>query len=182
MYIYTIGHWRHSKDDFVRLLTDHDVTHLVDVRSYPGSRATPHFNREQMKVWLPERHVGYTHLTALGGRRRKQPVDRSLNAGWIQASFRNYADYTLMPGFLRGLQHMEAIAREQVTAYMCAETVPWRCHRLLISNVLVSLGWEVRHILTDSTVIPHVLGEWGARHSFDEEGNVIYPRPRSQQK
>ena len=144
--LFTIGHSTHSIEEFIALLNAHRVHHLVDVRSIPKSRHVPQFNTDALASSLSAANIGYTHLKALGGRRSTRKD--SLNTGWRNASFRGYADYMATPQFAEGLAALTQIASTTPTAIMCAEAVPWRCHRSLISDAMILKGWEVRDILT----------------------------------
>ena len=108
MEVYTIGHSTHTQEAFLKLLNDAEITQLIDVRAFPGSCKFPHFHQNQMKRWLPEHDIGYTHIAALGGRRTKSNIiNPERNAGWINQSFHNYADYTLTPEFEAGIEQLE---------------------------------------------------------------------------
>lgn len=175
MNIFTIGHSTHSKLEFLAILKTYDIERLVDVRSYPGSRYMPHFNQENMKQWLPESNIEYFHMPDLGGRRRKnKEIDESIVAGWRHVSFRNYAAYALSNKYDLALDKLIQLAKEKRVCYMCAESVPWRCHRSIISNNLVLKGWTVHHIIDGSNEILHIFGKYGAKPVV--EGNqLIYP-------
>lgn len=174
--LWTIGHWTCPIPDFMEPLKEHEIDVLVDVRAHPGSRRNPQFGQDAMAEWLPEHGVRYQRMEKLGGRRRKQKdVDPDVNAGWENASFKNYADYTLTEDFREGLKELEALASENNVAIMCGEPMPWRCHRLLVSNVLVSRDWDVWHLMTNGKPKQHVLGQWGATPTKDSEGHLIYP-------
>ena len=142
----TIGHSRRTQEEFVELLWVHGVSCVVDVRSLPRSRCVPHFNREQMEVWVPEAGVSYRWLPALGGLRN--PAKESPHPNLRNPRFRAYADYMLTAEFDRALDDLLAIAADERIAIMCAEAVPWKCHRWLISDALVSRGYQVEHILS----------------------------------
>jgi uncharacterized protein (DUF488 family) len=142
--IWTIGHSTRPWDDFVSLLTAAGVRQLVDIRSYPGSRRYPHFNRETMETVLPRAGIAYRWMPALGGRRKPDPASR--NTAWRNAAFRGYADYMDTNAFAEGLAALETLAEKTPTAYMCSEAVWWRCHRGLVSDALKSRGWTVLHI------------------------------------
>ena len=173
--IWTIGHSTHPADEFVELLRAHEIESLVDVRSFPGSRRCPWFDKTPMRGWLGAAGVDYTHLRALGGRRGRQDgVDPALNDGWHNTSFHNYADYTTTAAYEAGLADLQARARERRLAFMCSEVVPWRCHRSLIASSLTATGWDVRHIVDRSTPQPHVIGAWGPPARIDA-GHVTYP-------
>lgn len=128
-----------------------------------------------MESWLPDAGIAYTHMGDLGGRRRRADVDRSLNAGWNNDSFRNYADYTLDDAYGAAIARLEDHAIGQRTVIMCGEPVPWRCHRSIIADNLVSRGWHVTHLLHGGDPIVHELGRWGAKPVLTPDGHVIYP-------
>lgn len=128
-----------------------------------------------MSRWLNEDGIGYLHLPELAGRRRKQDVDPAINAGWQNASFKNYADYTLTDEYRRGLSELIALARSQRVAIMCGEPMTWRCHRQLITNSLVARGWTVWHLISGSATRQHRLGQWGATPVVDDRKRVAYP-------
>jgi uncharacterized protein (DUF488 family) len=153
--LFTVGHSTHSIQEFIDLLKAHSVQHLADVRSIPKSRHCPQFNSEALGASLDAGGIGYTLLKALGGRRHS--CKNSINTGWRNASFRGYADYMATPAFAEGLDELTAIAREQTTAIMCAEAVPWRCHRSLIADAMMLRGWEVREIMSAQPAKPHKL-------------------------
>lgn len=172
--LWTIGHWTHPVTDFLALLHERGTESLVDVRAHPGSRRSPQFGSDAMSAWLADDGIDYRRLAALSGRRPRQDVDPRINGGWQNNSFKNYADYTLADEYHRGVQELEAVAASRRTAVMCGEPVPWRCHRLLISNTLVARGWSVHHIMPDGTVREHVLGQWGAPALVEGDG-LTYP-------
>lgn len=143
--IYTIGHSTHTLEDFIAMLTSFKIELLADIRSYPGSRKFPHFNKENLPASLAENDIEYIHLRELGGR-RKVKAD-SDNMGWRVAAFRGYADYMETDNFKKAIKELEDIAFEKRVAYMCAEAVWWRCHRSLVSDYLKLDGWTVLHIM-----------------------------------
>lgn len=148
--LYTIGHARHGLADFVHLLQGVDVTRLVDVRSFPRSRANPQFNVDTLPAVLQPHGISYRHMPALGGRRpRQRDIPPECNALWNNQSFHNYADYSQQPAFATALQQLVAESRQQRTAFMCSETVWWRCHRRIITDWLLARGETVWHILPD---------------------------------
>jgi uncharacterized protein (DUF488 family) len=167
--MWTIGHSTRSLEAFVALLHAHGIERLVDVRRFPRSRRHPHFNTDALAEALPALGLAYRHLPGLGGFRR--PRADSRNARWRNAAFRGYADYMETEEFARHLATLLDEARSGRTAIMCAEAVPWRCHRSLISDALVARGVEMRHILGPAPAEPHTLTA-GARV---EGGRVIYP-------
>ncbi|MDQ2652734.1 MAG: DUF488 domain-containing protein, partial [Chloroflexota bacterium] len=139
---YTIGHSTRTQDDFIALLRHYGVATLVDVRTMPRSRHNPQFNLEELTTALPEAGLAYVHLPLLGGLRRGLGAD-SPNTGWRNASFRAYADYMQTADFASGLHELHAIALKGPVALMCAEAVPWRCHRSLIADALTIRGVDV---------------------------------------
>jgi uncharacterized protein (DUF488 family) len=151
----TIGHSTHSIEEFIALLSAHGIRHLVDVRSIPKSRHVPQFNSEALASSLQFAGIAYTHLKNLGGRRHSRKD--STNTGWRNTSFRGYADYIATPQFAEGLAALIEIARATPTTIMCAEAVPWRCHRSLIADALILKGWQVRDILTSASPAEHKL-------------------------
>lgn len=144
--IFTVGHSNRSIEDFVALLKSHSVKRLVDVRTIPRSRHNPQFNREALAASVRRARIAYTHLPKLGGLRRTRPD--SVNTGWQNSSFRGFADYMQTPEFASALARLEKLARTKLCAIMCAEAVPWRCHRSLIADALTVRGHAVEHIMT----------------------------------
>jgi uncharacterized protein (DUF488 family) len=153
--IYTIGHSTRSADAFVALLGAHRVTSLADVRTVPRSRHNPQFNGETLAGTLAANGIGYARFPGLGGFRRTSPA--SPNAGWRNASFRGYADYMQTPAFAENLGLLIALAEEATVAVMCAEAVPWRCHRSLIADALVVRGIRVEEIVSEMKTSVHKL-------------------------
>lgn len=143
--IWTIGHSTLSIEQFIERLRSFEIEVLVDVRSYPGSRRYPHFNRENLAQSLTEAGITYIHAPDLGGRRRARPD--SLNMSWRNESFRGYADYMETKEFTEGIGRLLQTAREHRTAIMCSEAVWWRCHRSMISDYLKADGILVNHIM-----------------------------------
>lgn len=140
-------------DEFIKILKEHGVEEIVDVRSMPKSRHCPQFNGDSLDESLGKAHMRYTHIQKLGGHRHSRKD--SINLGWRNASFRGYADYMATPEFSEGLDALARIARAKKTAIMCAEAVPWRCHRSLIGDALVARGVEVFEISSLARVQPH---------------------------
>jgi len=169
--IWTIGHSTRPIEDFIALLTAHGIALLADVRTVPRSRHNPQFNRETLPQSLEAAGIGYRHAPALGGLRRSRPD--SINTGWKNASFRGYADYMQTEAFWQALEELMASAREQPTAIVCAEAVPWRCHRSLIADALTTRGWTVGHILSAAPAHTHQMTPF-ARSAGDR---LIYPLP-----
>jgi uncharacterized protein (DUF488 family) len=154
--LYTIGHSTRTLDELVSALKAHGVETLVDIRAFPMSRRLPHFNREALTNSLSERGVRYIWMQALGGYRKATRKD-SPHTALRNASFRNYADYTLTPEFEQAAAELIRIASASRTAYMCAERVYFRCHRMIVSDWLVAHGQEVLHIDAEGPVRPHKL-------------------------
>jgi len=176
--IWTIGHSTRSIEEFLEMLNDHAITSVVDVRSYPGSRRCPQFGREIMSEWLANDALSYQHASDLGGRRgRQHDVDPTINSAWKNASFRNYADYTLSDDYRAALSNLATIARASRVAFMCSEALPWRCHRSLIADSLVARDEAVHHIMTAGKIIEHQLGQWGPEPTV-VAGWITYPEPQ----
>jgi uncharacterized protein (DUF488 family) len=154
--LYTVGHSTRSLDDFIETLHAHQIQTLVDVRAFPMSRRLPQFNRESFENSLPAAGIRYVWMKALGGYRKKVRED-SPHLALRNASFRNYADYMLTPEFEKTMAELVALAESSRTAYMCAERVYFRCHRMLVSDWLVAHGHEVVHIDGTGPVKPHRL-------------------------
>lgn len=151
----TIGHSTRPLAEFIRLLHIHGVTRVVDVRSVPRSRHNPQFNKETLPHALEQAGVGYIHLAGLGGLRHARRD--SPNQGWRNASFRGYADYMQTPEFAQGLDDLMRLARHDRIALMCAEAVPWRCHRSLIADALLVRGIPTADILSPTRRQVHTL-------------------------
>lgn len=175
--LYTIGHARHPLDEFVHLLQGVGVTQLVDVRSFPRSRTNPQFNMDALPAALAPHGIRYQHMPALGGRRNLQKnIPPQLNAFWDNRSFHNYADYSQQPEFAEALEQLVAISQRQRTAFMCSETVWWRCHRRIIADQLLGMGEAVRHIMAG-----HVEDARLTRFAkVQADGSVTYPAPPAQ--
>ncbi|MCP2030749.1 uncharacterized protein (DUF488 family) [Okibacterium sp. HSC-33S16] len=154
-HVFTVGHSTHPFDEFVEMLSGHGVTLVADVRTVPKSRHNPQFAGDELQRTLPERSIGYQHLSALGGLRR--PTRDSVNAGWNNSSFRGYADYMQTEQFSDGLAELIALTADDTVAIMCAEAVPWRCHRSLIGDALLVRDFEVDDIMSASSARPHTL-------------------------
>lgn len=170
--IYTIGHSTLTLAELVGLLREHGVTRLADIRRFPGSRRHPHFSKESLEDALPRRaSIAYLHFEALGGRRR--PLKNSPNAAWESDQFRGYADHMATEEFRSAIETL--LDSDQPTAVMCAEAVPWNCHRNLLSDDLVRRGIEVVHITGPGQSHAHKLNEM-ARIDGDR---VVYPPTQS---
>ncbi|MBM7579736.1 DUF488 domain-containing protein [Jeotgalibacillus terrae] len=180
MIFHTIGHYNHTEKEFLHMLQAADIDFIADVRAFPASKRSPQFKKENLERWLKEAGIGYRHFPELGGRRKVSgEIGETLNAGWKNRSFHNYADYTMTDEFKIGIGELVKLGERQQVAYMCSEHHPARCHRLIISNFLQANGWEVRHIVPGSKgeaeVVSHELGKWGAVPVIEESGEVVYP-------
>jgi uncharacterized protein (DUF488 family) len=167
--VFTIGHSTRPIGEFINLVTAHGVQRLIDVRTIPQSRHNPQFGREQLSSSLEHAGIHYTHMPGLGGLRR--PRKDSMNTGWRNASFRGYADYMQTREFEESLERCIALAKEEQVALMCAEAVPWRCHRSLIADALLARGIDVREITSTTEARPHALTHWARV----EGTKVTYP-------
>lgn len=166
--IWTVGHSTLALDEFVARLKSFEIALLADIRSFPGSRRFPHFNKEALKISLPENKIEYIHLVKLGGRRK--PRNDSHNTGWRVEAFRGYADYMETEDFSKAVKELELFAAEKRTAYMCSEAVWWRCHRSLVSDYLKFNGWTVMHIMNVNKADEHPY----TKPARIENGNLVY--------
>lgn len=169
--VYTIGHSTRSLDEFVSLLSGFGIEQVVDIRTIPRSRHNPQFDRETLRVSLEDGGLAYRHMEGLGGLRHGRPD--SPNRGWRSASFRGFADYMQTEEFKDALEELITLAHRSRTAIMCAEAVPWRCHRYLIADALVVRGYEVEHIMGRAASRRHTLNPL----AVFEEGELSYPPP-----
>lgn len=184
--LWTIGHSTRPIEEFLALLMAHGIQQLVDVRTVPRSLHNPQFNTDALAKSLAKAGISYQHSADLGGLRK--PSKDSINAGWHNKSFRGYADYMQSKEFGKAIEELMADSRPPVVspahpghaetrplrvAIMCAEAVPWRCHRSLIADALVSRGFEVRHIMTETKADPHKLTSFATV----ENGLLRYPDP-----
>lgn len=169
LHVLTVGHSTRSLEAFAGLLRAHGAEHVVDVRTVPRSRRNPQFNRETLPEALAAYGIGYMHLPSLGGLRH--PHADSPNTAWHNLSFRGYADYMATPEFAVGLDELLALAGQRRVAIMCAEAVPWRCHRSLIADALLVRGVQVEDILSATRRAPHRLTPFASV----EGTRIIYP-------
>jgi uncharacterized protein (DUF488 family) len=170
--IFTIGHSTHTTREFMQILESFDIEILVDVRHYPGSRHVPQFGKARLRQSLKRHGIDYTHIVELGGRRRVDK-DSHLNDGWRSAQFRGYADYMQTEEFDHALKELMKIARRSRTVIMCAEAVPWRCHRSMIGDALIAHGFKVEDIFSEDKMKLHHLTSF-AKVKGD---TVTYPGP-----
>jgi uncharacterized protein (DUF488 family) len=171
MAIYTVGHSTRPIDDFLGLLRPRDIRVLADVRTVPGSRRHPQFGQPSLAAALSDEGIVYGHFPSLGGLRKSGP--HSQNLGWKNPSFRAYADHMATPQFEAGVAELLELSERGPLAIMCAEAVPWKCHRSLLSDVLVARGVEVLHITSAGQASPHRLTSF----AVVEGGRVRYPAP-----
>lgn len=167
--IYTIGHSTRTIEEFIEMLKHYGIEQVVDVRTIPRSRKNPQFNRDELEHVLPSVGINYTHLKSLGGLRR--PMKDSPNGAWRNDSFRGYADYMQTPQFEEAVSHLMEIAANTTTAIMCAETLPWRCHRTLIADAMVVRGFSVTEIFDKDKSQPHRITQF----ALVEGQKITYP-------
>jgi uncharacterized protein (DUF488 family) len=177
--IYTIGHSTRTLEEFAELLKAYIITFVLDVRTVPRSRHNSQFNKETLPTSLKELDIRYRHMPEIGGLRHPKPD--SINLAWKNSSFRGYADYMQSKEFTEALLRLIALARENCLAVMCAEALPWRCHRSLISDALVTRHIKVLHIISKTDTIDHKLNEIAL-----VDGNTItyplYSKDKAQMK
>jgi uncharacterized protein (DUF488 family) len=167
--IFTIGHSTRTLAEFIDLVKTYGVTLIVDVRTVPRSKHNPQFNKETLPNSLKHHSIKYIHMPEIGGLRR--PKHDSINLFWRNSSFRGYADYMQTKEFTDNLLKIIALARENCLALMCAEALPWRCHRSLVSDALVARHVKLQHIISATSCINHALNE--AAHV--EGTQITYP-------
>jgi len=167
--IYTIGHSTHSIDQFVKTLQAYRIELVVDIRTIPRSRHNPQFNENELKLVLEQHDIGYLHLKQLGGLSHTSTT--SINTGWTNLSFRGFADYMQTPEFQKGIELLIEASNLRQTVIMCAEAVPWRCHRSLIGDALVVRNIEVEDIMSEKITKSHKITHWAK-----VDGDIItYP-------
>jgi uncharacterized protein (DUF488 family) len=170
--LYTIGHSTRTILEFAELLKSHNIQKVVDVRTIPKSHHNLQFNEDTLGNSLEKVGIKYTHLSELGGLRHT--TKDSKNLGWNNLSFRGFADYMDTKEFEKGLKLLEKIAKKERVAIMCAEAVPWRCHRSLIADVLVKQHWSVFDIMTLKTASKHRMTPF----LKVRQGKLTYPKPK----
>jgi uncharacterized protein (DUF488 family) len=168
--IMTIGHSTRSFEELVELLKSNAVTMLVDVRTIPKSRTNPQFNKDVLPVALKEEGIKYKHMDNLGGLRHAKAD--SPNSVWENASFRGYADYMETDEFRGAVENLLKLAKQESVAIMCSEAVWWRCHRSMIADELVAVGFDVKHIKNEKEPRPHTLRSF----AHVDRGHVSYHR------
>lgn len=167
--LWTVGHSTRPIEEFIGLLQTHGIQLMVDVRTIPFSRRNPQFHQESLAQSLREAGLQYRHMPVLGGRRKSRPD--SVNVGWRNQGFRGYADYMQTQEFWDALEELVDIGQQSPSVVMCAEAVPWRCHRSLIADALVIRGWTVQHIISASSLKTHTLTPFAK----PEAGRLTYP-------
>lgn len=176
--LYTIGHSTHTFQEFLAILQVHQITQIIDVRTIPKSRHVPWFNENELKISLSQEKIAYKHIPKLGGLRRTSK--NSINTGWRNASFRGFADYMQTPEFFEGLKELNNIIKKsQRVAIMCAEAVPWRCHRSLIADAEIARHYIVREIISKSSVHQHKLTDFAMINRKKRPIQIYYPQSTS---
>lgn len=169
--VYTIGHSTHPIEEFVGMLKANGVERLIDVRTVPKSRHNPQFGESELRASMPGAGIDYQRLPALGGLRHSAAAETTVNGAWRNKSFRSYADYMQTPAFAAGITELIDLARKQTVAIMCAEAVPWRCHRSLVGDALLARGVHVDDIMSPTSTKPHSL----TRFAKVDGDQVWYP-------
>jgi uncharacterized protein (DUF488 family) len=173
--IYTIGHSNRPASEFIAMLEGHGVVNLADVRTIPRSRHNPQFNADSLPASLAAHSIRYVSMRELGGLRKPKPD--SVNLGWRNESFRGYADYMQTPAFEAALRELVDLGATAPTAIMCAEAVPWRCHRSLVADALLAHGVEAVEIASATRATPHKLTPFarvdGTRVTYPAEGTLL---------
>ena len=174
--IFAIGYSTHSIEAFIDLLHANDIKMVIDIRTIPKSHHCPQYNKEDIKEFLKTAKINYRHMKELGGLRHASKD--SINTGWVNASFRGFADYMQTSEFEAALEKLEKLAQKKRCALMCAEGIPWRCHRSLIADALTLKKWKVFHIQSKKTIKLH------KRTSFlkVKNGQITYPYIRIKKK
>lgn len=168
--VFTIGHSTRSIEEFLEILKHFHIAELIDIRTVPKSRHNPQFNEHELAHVLRNHHIGYRHEKHLGGLRHAHKD--SVNVGWENVSFRGFADYMQTEEFNNALQKLIEIAQHKTVAIMCAEAVPWRCHRSLVGDALLVHGFDVEDIYSLTSVKPHTLTPWAVVHGK----KISYPK------
>jgi uncharacterized protein (DUF488 family) len=167
--VYTIGHSTRTVDEFIHILNAYAINLLADIRTVPRSRRNPQYEQAALRESLRQAGISYVHMPSLGGLRHAHKD--SVNTGWKNASFRGYADYMQTQGFADAVDELAALAGEHMVAIMCAEAVPWRCHRSLVGDALLVRCVEVIDILSETSAKPHKLTPWAQV----EGSRITYP-------
>ncbi len=169
--VYTVGHSTRTAEEFAALLKTFGIEQLADIRTIPRSRKNPQFESAALRDVLHQHGIAYVHVPSLGGLRH--PRKDSINTAWRNDSFRGYADYMQTPEFTAALNNLIELAAARTTAIMCAEAVPWRCHRSLVGDALLIRGIPVVDIMSPTSAKEHKLTAW----AHVEGSRVTYPKP-----
>lgn len=175
--IYTIGHSNREIEVFLEMLVAHGIQQLIDVRSIPKSRMFPWFNKENLSKSLKKLHIAYHHMPELGGRRHT--TKESKNTGWHHSAFRGYADYMQSDEFYLGLKALNQLIIGKKTVIMCAEALPWQCHRSLIADAEIARGVKVLDIFSKTNVKEHKLTSFAVIDKTKRPIRVTYPSPQN---
>jgi len=167
--IHTIGHSTRPIDEFIAMLKAHGITRLIDIRTIPRSRQNPQYNDDALERELHASGIGYAHMKALGGLRH--PRKDSVNTGWRNESFRGYADYMQTDAFASAVEALIVASANERVAIMCAEAVPWRCHRSLVADSLTAHGYPTQHIISHTKSYGHTMTPFARIHGT----SIIYP-------
>lgn len=168
--IFTVGHSTHEIHEFIEILRAYGIKRLIDIRTIPRSRHNPQFSREELAKTLRSKRINYKHMKDLGGLRHT--TANSVNQGWRNKSFRGYADYMATKEFAAALDKLIEISKEKPIAIMCAESVPWRCHRSLVADALTNKGILVKHIMSKTSSKEHTFSPM----AIMQNGHIIYPK------
>ena len=167
--IFTIGHSTNTAEQFISLLKAHDIKQLIDIRTIPKSRHNPQFNKDALEKYIRSSGIGYRHMKNLGGLRHSRA--NSINLGWNNLSFRGFADYMASEEFAQALDSLINLAKKKKTAIMCAEALPWRCHRSLVADALNRKKWKVFHFMSKNTASLHKMTPF----LRIQKGKIVYP-------
>lgn len=170
-HIWTVGHSTRTIEAFIDLLESYEIARVVDIRTVPRSRHNPQYNQDVFPSSLKGAGIQYEYLPKLGGLRHS--TGNSINTGWRNSSFRNFADYMSTDSFQEGLEQLIELSKDMNTTIMCAEAVPWRCHRSLVSDALVVRKVIVEHIISTKSAYKHVLTPWAQVEGLE----ISYPAP-----
>lgn len=168
--IYTIGHSTRTIDEFIKILHEYNIEEVIDIRTIPRSRHNPQFNTDKLKDSLFGSNIYYEHIKGLGGLRHTSKA--SINTAWENAAFRGFADYMQTNEFEKSLLELINISRKKQVVIMCAEAVPWRCHRSLIGDALVARNIHVEDIMSEKISKPHKLTSWAKVDGY----SLTYPK------
>jgi len=171
--VYTVGHSTRTIEDFIKLIQIYKIKVVVDVRTIAGSRHNPQYNEESLSNSLSKNNLSYLRMKGLGGLRHTTKM--SLNTAWKNSSFRGYADYMQTPEFTENIKQLITLAKEKQIVIMCAEAVPWRCHRSLIGDALVLRNIEVVDIISEKSSMPHKITSF----AHIKKLTITYPHPNT---